>query len=40
MTKEAMEMEKILFLTTMVLAVTFGTAYAYHGCGVWPTEVG
>jgi hypothetical protein len=30
-------MKKILLLTTMVLAVTFGTAYAYHVTGVWAT---
>jgi hypothetical protein len=37
MTKEVTEMKKILFLTTMVLAVSFGTAYADHGSGVWDT---
>ena len=31
-------MKKIMLLTTMVLAVTFGTAYAYHGSGVWATD--
>jgi hypothetical protein len=34
MTKEVTKMKKILFLTTMVLAVSFGTAYANHGSGV------
>ncbi len=37
MAKEVMEMKNILFLTTMVLAVSFGTAYANHGSGVWAT---
>lgn len=36
--KEVKEMKKIMLLTTMVLAVTFGTAYAYHGSGVWATD--
>jgi hypothetical protein len=37
MIKEVTEMKKILLLTTMVLAVSFGTAYAYHGSGVGAT---
>lgn len=37
MKKEVTEMKKIMLLATMVLAVTFGTAYAYHGSGVWAT---
>jgi hypothetical protein len=37
MIKEVTEMKKIMLLATMVLAATFGTAYAYHGSGVWAT---
>jgi hypothetical protein len=36
--KEVTEMKKIMLLATMVLAAAFGTAYAYHGSGVWATE--